>query len=111
MQYDPKLGKEIHEHLRKLKLETPMFVRSPAIDQHEAIRDSFEIIMRTLGLDVHDDSMIKTPHRVAKMYCQEIFYGLNYDNFPACTTVENKMGYEEMITGKASVLSTCEHHF
>jgi GTP cyclohydrolase I len=50
--------------------------------------------------------------RVAKMYLEELFWGLNPNNFPKCTVVENKMGYDEMVIEKGvSVMSTCEHHF
>ena len=57
----------------------------------EAITDSFSDIMIELGLDTTDDSLMDTPKRVAKMYVNEIFYGLNYDYFPKCTAIENKM--------------------
>jgi GTP cyclohydrolase I len=44
------------------------------------------------------------------MWCEEIFTGLDYQNFPKCTTIENGMAYDEMISCKASVMSCCEHH-
>jgi GTP cyclohydrolase I len=69
-------------------------------------------VMKTLGLDLSDDSLAETPKRVAKMYVNEIFWGLDYDAFPKCTTVENKMRYNEMVVERnVSVQSNCEHHF
>ncbi len=72
----------------------------------------FAEIMKILGLDLNDDSLVKTPQRVAKMYVNEIFGGLNRHNFPDITTIENKMKYDQMILVKTiEVLSQCEHHF
>src|SRR5690625_554277 len=67
--------------------------------------------METMGLDLSDDSLQDTPVRVAKMFVQELFYGLNYDNFPKCTTVDNKIDYDELVIERATVKSVCEHHF
>ena len=68
--------------------------------------------MELLELDLSDDSLKDTPRRVAKMFMNEIFWGLDYDNFPKITTVENKMKYDEMILEKdINVMSVCEHHF
>jgi GTP cyclohydrolase I len=68
--------------------------------------------MRILGLDLRDDSLADTPRRVAQMYVDEIFYGLDWRNFPKCTTVENKMGYSSMVVERnINVQSNCEHHF
>ncbi len=39
-------------------------------------------IMQLLNLDLSDDSLMETPHRIAKMYVDEIFAGLDYANFP-----------------------------
>lgn len=78
----------------------------------EAIKSSFTVIMETLGLDLTDDSLMETPTRVAKMYVDEIFSGLQYYNFPKCTAVENKMNYDEMVLEKnITCISSCEHHF
>ena len=55
---------------------------------------------------------METPTRLAKMYVDELYWGLDYNNFPKCTAIENKMGYDEMVLEKnVTVLSTCEHHF
>ena len=76
------------------------------------IEGYFRKIMETLGLDLDDDSLKDTPRRVAKMYVDEIFKGLNPDNFPKITTVENKMGLTEPVAVMEITLnSNCEHHF
>ena len=110
---DPELGQRVHEHLVKMGVETPTnpnnYDRKEKIDHIEA---HFTHIMRILGLDLSDDSLIDTPKRVAKMYVNEIFYGLDYDAFPKCTTVDNKMKYNEMVCERnINVQSNCEHHF
>lgn len=76
------------------------------------IEDKFREIMDILGLDLSDDSLSGTPHRVAKMYVKEIFNGLNPANRPVARTFENKYQYGEMLVEKNITLnSTCEHHF
>jgi GTP cyclohydrolase I len=78
----------------------------------DIIESLFTDIMKTLGLDLTDDSLIETPKRVAKMYVNEIFWGLDYEAFPKCTTVDNKMHYNEMVVERnVNVQSNCEHHF
>lgn len=110
MKTDIKLGKEVHKHLHELGVETPM--QQILKNQEEIIRQSFSNIMDALGLDTFDDSLIDTPARVAHMYVNQIFSGLDYKNFPKCTTVENKMKYDEMvIINDITVNSNCEHHF
>lgn len=110
-QYDHMLGIEINKMLIAKGIETPRGMPYSGVP-FDAIRISQEMTMKALGLDLHDDSLAKTPERVAKMYCQEIFDGLNYNLFPKCTTVENKAKVDEMITvTKVDVMSMCEHHF
>ena len=76
------------------------------------ISTHFKEIMQILGLDLNDDSLKGTPHRVAKMYVKEIFSGLNPDNKPEVTLFENKYKYNEMLIEKnISLYSYCEHHF
>lgn len=77
-----------------------------------AIENHFEAIMELLGLDLTDDSLKGTPKRVAKMYVQEIFSGLNPANKPEVTLFENKFQYNEMLVEKnINFFSNCEHHF
>ena len=94
-------------------LETPLLPHQcEREEKYRRIKDSFTDIARTLGLDLKDDSLCETPHRIAKMYVDEIFSGLDYFNFPKITVIDNKMGVEEMVkVSDISLTSTCEHHF
>lgn len=81
-------------------------------DKKIIIAEHFKAIMNTLGMDLSDDSLQDTPKRVAKMYVEEIFWGLLPENFPKMTVIENKMKYDEMVTElNITMNSTCEHHF
>jgi len=96
-------------------VETPL--RSDAFNLSDArkmtiIEDKFRDIMETMGLDLTDDSLQGTPHRVAKMFIKEIFYGLNPENKPKISVFDNKFKYGEMLVEKnINLNSTCEHHF
>jgi len=94
-------------------LETPMTTNELSRDQrYSKIKDAFTEIMESLGLDLRDDSLEETPHRIAKMYVDEVFSGLNYAQFPKITLIENKMNVEEMVCVEdIDLTSTCEHHF
>ena len=110
---DPVLGQQVHEHLVKMGVETPVIDNGLSrTDKIDKIENNFNEIMETLGLDLTDDSLMDTPKRVAKMYVNEIFWGLDYDAFPKCTTVNNKMHYDEMVVERnINVQSNCEHLF
>lgn len=112
MQTDLVLGRKIHDVLMLKGVETPMTgVSFPKAHQRAVIKTAVSDIMAVLGLDMTDDSLIDTPTRVAKMYVDEIFRGLDYDNFPKCTAVSNKLGYDEMVVEKeVTCISSCEHH-
>jgi len=99
----------VREHLIKLGIETP--TKRP-IDPRadEMIQDHIGGIMLCLGLNPDDSSLRETPRRVAKMYTQEVFWGLNYANFPEATAVDNTMKYDELLATKCTVRSVCEHH-
>ena len=96
-------------------INTPL--RDDAFDMNdgakiEAIASKFREIMEIMGLDLTDDSLSGTPHRVAKMYVQEIFAGLNPANHPDVKTFDNVYGYDHMLVERNITLnSTCEHHF
>jgi GTP cyclohydrolase I len=109
---DPVLGKLVHEHLVKLGMETPMIYNGLSDSEKISILQSnFKNIMETLGLDLRNDSLIDTPKRVAKMYIKETLWGLDYDNFPAMTIVDNTMGYDNMLVEEdITISSRCEHH-
>ena len=109
---DPVLGQKVHEYLVSVGVETPVIDNGLSRKEKiEKIEDSFDQIVSTLGLDLKDDSLMDTPKRVAKMYVNEIFWGLDYAAFPKVTVVDNKMKYNEMVVEKGiSVQSYCEHH-
>lgn len=78
----------------------------------EKIEILFAEIMEVLGLDLKDDSLKDTPKRVAKMYVEEVFYGLQTENFPKMTIVENKFSYDHPVIEINIVTNShCEHHF
>lgn len=110
---DIELGERIRQHLVDKGIETPLKNESYSEeDKLFIISNTFKDIMSALGLDLNDDSLKDTPSRVAKMFVNEIFEGLNYENFPKCTNVHNTFHADEMVieTG-IDVSSTCEHHF
>lgn len=78
----------------------------------ESIQYHFAKIMEALGLDLDDESLRKTPERVAKMYVNEVFRGLDEKNFPKISSFENTTHYKEMImVDNITMYSYCEHHF
>lgn len=81
-------------------VDTPMVSEAFDISDEEKIKNiefHFKEIMKTMGLDLSDDSLKGTPHRVAKMYIQEIFSGLNPANKPKIALFENKYQYNQML--------------
>ena len=96
-------------------LDTPTVDSALAVSDEEkivAIAEKFGDIMDILGLDRKDDSLQGTPLRVAKMYVQEVFQGLNPKNKPEAKLFENKYRYNQMLVEKdITVHSYCEHHF
>ena len=94
-------------------LETPMVNTGLTRDeQYARLRAAFTDIAETLGLDLADDSLAETPHRIAKMYLDESFAGLDYRSFPSISVIENKMQVDEVVrVDDIELTSTCEHHF
>lgn len=102
------------EHI-STSVDTPLrkdaFVLSEE-EKRKKIEYHFREIMETLGLDLNDDSLKGTPARVAKMYVNEIFSGLDPNHKPAIALFENKYRYEQMLVEKdITFYSNCEHHF
>ena len=120
-QKDKELGYKVHQHLTDLKVESPVFfafegincdtkvplTSNGAMSQLEGTMYDF---VRHFGLDVKDPSLTQTPYRLAKMYVEELFIGLDYDNFPKCTTFP-KIADEMVLERGITVHSLCEHHF
>lgn len=120
-----KLGLKVHEVLKKAGIETPMLpehisyttMEHPEVAGYrnlafDKLKEGFTGIVKTIGLALTDDSIQDTPKRLAKMYQNEICWGLDYTKFPSCTTVENKFNYDELVIVRdIEVKSLCEHHF
>jgi GTP cyclohydrolase IA len=106
---------EIGEEHVGTSFETPLREDAFEMDDElkiELIEKHFREIMHIMGLDLTDDSLKGTPHRVAKMYVKEVFSGLNPKNKPAAKLFENKYKYNEMLVEKDITFhSHCEHHF
>lgn len=105
-------AEQVRQALIHQGLETPMIKTNLTRDQkHDRIVSSMTDVLTTLGLDLSDDSLCETPHRIARMYLDEIFSGLDYAHFPKITVIDNKMQVDEMIkVSNINVISTCEHH-
>lgn len=119
--------KEVTEELNRLSfeevgddhlytgLQTPMKKDAFKLSDEEKkdkIESLFTEIMDVMGLDLTDDSLKGTPKRVAKMYIEEIFSGLNPVNKPKIALFDNKYQYNQMLVEKnITFYSNCEHHF
>lgn len=103
------LSANILSHVRS----SPTIKNNLTADEKIAkIKTHFAEIMTTLGLDLSDDSLADTPKRIAKMYVNEIFGGLDEKNFPKITVIDNSMDYDQMVCVQdIEVISMCEHHF
>ncbi|WP_074212509.1 GTP cyclohydrolase I FolE [Salinivibrio sp. ES.052] len=106
-------AKKVQEALIARGIETPMTTTSTMSSEERKEKIEFHMreILQSIDLDLTDDSLAETPARIAKMYVDEIFSGLDYAHFPKVTMIDNKMGCDEMVRVKdISVTSTCEHH-
>lgn len=94
-------------------IETPMAVLNETKDERRTkIEQYMREVLRLIGLDLNDDSIEETPSRLAKMFVDEIFSGLDYANFPKITNIANRMKVSEMVlVNDVTLTSTCEHHF
>ncbi|MEM9057894.1 MAG: GTP cyclohydrolase I FolE, partial [Pseudomonadota bacterium] len=103
----------VRDTLIEKGLETPMIDNGLSADEkYQRIAGLMRQVAETLGMDLTDDSLAETPHRVAKMYVHEVFSGLDYDHFPKLSLIDNKMGVNEMVKVRdIELISTCEHHF
>lgn len=101
----------VNKHLFETPISENTFVLTDE-EKMKKIEFHFSKIMQTLGLNLFDDSLCDTPKRVAKMFVQEIFSGLNPENKPTISLFENKYGYKKMLVEKdITIFSYCEHHF
>lgn len=109
---DATLGHRVNDYLQSVGVQTPM--RETSLTNQEKIdliEQKMVEALEALGLDLTDDSLMDTPKRVAKMFVNELYWGLDPAKFPKCTTVDNRMKYDEMVIEKdITVMSDCEHH-
>lgn len=103
----------VRDALKERGLETPLIPNNFSCEEKcSRIEGLLTEVVETLGLDLNDDSLAETPHRIAKMYVHEVFSGLNYENFPSISAIDNKMSVDEMVkVSDINLISTCEHHF
>lgn len=104
----------VREALIEKGIETPLQQNESMSSEKTKNNIEYHVneILKLLKLDLSDDSLKDTPKRIAKMYVEEIFSGLDYSNFPKITLIDNKMNCDEMVrVNKISLTSTCEHHF
>lgn len=108
-------GINVNGKINRKQIDTPLIETAFNLSDEEKIERIeflFAEIMDTLGLDLTDDSLKNTPHRVAKMFVKESFSGLNPENKPSISLFDNKYGYHNMLVEKDITLySNCEHHF
>lgn len=112
---DYKLGLEIKELLNNNNLENPINFNIVSKWDNKIYNANlqlhFQKFLEKLGLDVNDQAIKKTPGRVIKFFINELFYGLNYKNFPKVSLSKNTFKYESpLISKKILFYTTCEHH-
>jgi GTP cyclohydrolase I len=109
---DPELGQKIHQLLLANNVESPAFFNQ--LNNHDSfanIQHKISDLLESIGLDLSDASIADTPKRATKFFINELFYGLDYNNFPKMTTNPNDYGYHRPLFSESiSFNSTCEHH-
>ncbi|MDP0019801.1 GTP cyclohydrolase I FolE [Glaesserella parasuis] len=106
-------AQSVRDALLAKGIETPTVRHQKDKDsRRNEIQQHMRAVLELLGLDLRDDSLEETPHRLAKMYMDEIFSGLDYATFPKITKIKNQMKVSEMVlVDDITLTSTCEHHF
>lgn len=116
-EYSESTHSELIKKAKQTKYPSPISEEGPLFSEEERvdyIAERFREIMIALGLDMNDSSLSRTPFRVAKMYVNEIFSGVQEDCFPPIRFVENQFHHSQkgnMVFVKVNVNSFCEHHF
>lgn len=111
---DPELGKLVQQRFIEKGIQTPWKDNGLSDKEKiEKIEAHMLEVMKVIGVDVEDDSMSGTPRRLAKLWINDFFSGLNPDHFPKCTTIENKMAVKDefVCVRNINVTSLCEHHW
>lgn len=106
-------ARSVRDALITKGIETPIIHHQKDKDSRRVeIQQHMRAVLELLGLDLRDDSLEETPHRLAKMFVDEIFSGLDYQTFPKITKIKNQMQVSEMVlVDDITLTSTCEHHF
>lgn len=108
---DPELGMFVKERLAALNLETQQG-QIYYQQARDALAEGLGKFFNYLGLNLDDPSIKESPTRIADMFAYELCAGLDYDNFPKCTTQPNIEDDSEMVMLKdITTISLCEHHF
>ncbi|MCC2624534.1 MAG: cyclohydrolase FolE [Burkholderiales bacterium] len=108
---DPELGLIIHKHLMDKQVESPAFFNKLNSNNFALIEQKVAELLEVIGMDLSDASVADTPKRTAKFFINDLFYGLDYNNFPKMTTNPNNYAYHRGVFSEAiSFNSTCEHH-
>ena len=83
----------------------------------DLIEEKFREIFQILNLNLEDPSLQKSPKRIAKMYVNELFYGLDEKKYPKMYLLDH-LDDDEMPTSgniifinNINLQSICEHHF
>ena len=113
---DFQLGEIIHNLMLKNNLESAVnydVIQKWQDDEKiETITHKFSEFIKELGMDLNNNSIKDTPRRVVRFYLNELFYGLDYRNFPKISFDDNIYNYNSpLISSGIKVTSTCEHHF
>ena len=114
MKVDKELGLKVKHHLKSLGLLNIEEGNDLSNDEkRESLRGLFKGIITTLGLNELDGNLVDTPSRLAKLYVDELFRGLDWTQFPKCTVIDNKfVGYNNFVLLKdIKIVSVCSHHF
>ena len=101
----------------KTRFPSPILEQISPLTKEEKIAfisSRFKEILEVLGLDLSDDSLSETPKRIAKMYVEEIFSGLDLETFPEVSYFEDQFQHASKVNTvlvKVNFCSFCEHHF
>ena len=92
------LGLKIHKllldkHLENLVIDEVIDKWRDKTHLHQ-LETKFTEFVGLLGLNLGDEELKSTPARVVKFFLQELFYGLDYRNFPDISSNYNKFLYK-----------------
>lgn len=115
MKTDAQLGQKVHEYLVERGVESPIdytrYRATTADEKIESIESNIKAALLTMGFDLSNDSVNNTPHRVAKMWVDEVMSGLDYDRFPKIMTFDNQFASSGMVVERGvQSMSLCSHH-